>query len=257
MTETTASESQPLLSRGCLASLVALSAFVGLLVVGIAYLRQQQRLSFERQKAEWRQAAFDRVKNGDHRVSVMNSKLLPMLAHDADCIANLKELNFSMTEITPEDARLVSQLTNVQTLSFYDTQGADLVLENARDLPITKMRFEMDRLSKNSLRRLSEFPGLTDVHFEHVMFPNEIAILETLPPRITVHVPYPAEDEPGLMRTREKQSTPSHLTSELAHAMAWFLTIWQYLPFQSHPRRCCWLVALFPFFGDVIEPELS
>ena len=209
MTEKNASESQPhLLSRGCLVSLVASSAFVGLLVVGIPYLREQQRLSFERQKSEWRQDAFDRVKNGDHRVSIMDSKLLPMLAHDADCIANLKELNFSMTEITADDARFVSQLMNVQTLFFYDTHGADLVLENARDLPITKMGFEMDRLSKDSLRGLSDFPGLTDVHFEHVMFPNEIAILETLPPRITVHVPYPAEDEPGFKERGEPSDAP-------------------------------------------------
>lgn len=189
-------------------SVVASSAFVGLLVIGIPLLREQQRLSFERQKEEWRQNAFDRVKHGDHRVSIMDPKLLPMLANDADCVANLNELNFSMTAITNEDAQFVSRLSNVQTLYFYDTRGADLVLENARDLPISKMGFEMARLTKDSLRTLSDFPELTDVHFEHVMYPDEIAILKTLPSRIKVHIPYPAENEPGFKERGEPSDGP-------------------------------------------------
>jgi hypothetical protein len=208
MTEQKNVESKPLMPRGCLTSLVAALAFVGLLIAGIPLLREQQRLSFERQKVEWRQNAFDRVKHGEHRVSVMDSKILPMLASDADCVANLNELSFSMTEITGEDAQFVSRLSNVQTLFFYDTRGADLVLENARDLPISKMGFEMARLSKTSLRTLSDFPDLMEVHFEHVMFPNEIAILETLPPRITVRIPYPAEKEPGFKERGESVNAP-------------------------------------------------
>jgi hypothetical protein len=208
MTETNASETQPLLSRGCLVSMLVLLAFAGLLVVGIPYVRERQRLTFERQKAERRQGAFERVKNGDTRVLVMDSKLLPMLARDADCVANLKELNFSMTAIAPNDARFISQLKNVRVLTFYDTQGADHVLENARDLPITRMGFEMDRLSKDSLVTLADFPDLTDVHFEHLMYPNEIAVLEMLPPRIKVRIPYPAANEPGFKERGEPSDPP-------------------------------------------------
>lgn len=208
MTPETSSKPQSLISRGRVAALVALLAFAALLVFGIPYLREQKRLAFERQQAEWRQEAFDRVKNGDHSALIMDTSLLPMLARDADCVANLKELNFSMTAITQENARFVSQLKNVQTLYFYDTVGADLVLEHARDLPITRMGFEMDRLSKDSLRELADFPDLTYLHFEHVMFPNEIAILETLPPRIEVHVPYPAENEPGFEERGEPADAP-------------------------------------------------
>ncbi|XZE36360.1 hypothetical protein SH501x_001926 [Pirellulaceae bacterium SH501] len=208
MTETKDSQSQSPMSRGCVTALVAMTAIVGLLVVGIPYIRERQRLSFERQKSVWRQRAFDRVKNGDHRASIMDSKLLPMLASDADCVANLNELDFAMTEIMDEDAKFVSQLSNVRTLFFYDTRGADLVLENARDLPIVKMGFEMARLRKESLRSLSDFPKLKELHFEHVMFPNEIAILETLPPRITVRVPYLAENEPGFKERGEPADAP-------------------------------------------------
>jgi hypothetical protein len=208
MTETNARASQTLLSRGCLVALIALSVFVGFLVVGIPYLREQQKISFERQKAEWRQDAFERVKNGDTRVSIMDSKLLPKLARDADCVANLTELSFSMTEITADDAAFIAQLKNVHSLYFYDTHGAERVLENSRDLPIKKLGFEMDRLSKDSLRKLPEFPELREVYFEHVMYPNEIAILETYPPRINVRIPYPAENEPGFKERGEPADAP-------------------------------------------------
>lgn len=210
MTEQNASEPKPLMSRGCLVSVVVSLAFVGLLVIGMPFLRENQRLTFERQRTQWRQDSFDRVKRGDHQVLIMDSKLLPMLANDADCVTNLNGLSFSMTQITVEDARFVSQLSNVQTLSFYDTRGADLVLENARNLPIAQMGFDMSRLSKDSLRTLSEFPNLSKARFGYVMYPSEIAILETLPPRITVHIPYPAENEPWFIE-RGKPSDPPAL----------------------------------------------
>lgn len=198
----------PLVNRGRFAILMVTLAFVVLLVIGIPYVREQQRLSFEQQKADWRQRAFDRVKNGDYRAWIMDSKILPMLASDADCVTNLKELDFSMTEITADDARHVSKMRNVQTLFFYDMRGADLVLEHSRDLPIKKMGFEMARLSKDSLRALSGFPDLTNVHFEHVMFPNEITILKELPSRINVNIPYPAENEPGFKERGEPSDAP-------------------------------------------------
>ena len=202
------SETKPFLSRRCLVSLVISLTVLGLLFRGIPYVREQQRLSFERQNAEWRQNAYQRVKHGDDQVSIMDSKLLPMLASDADCVANLKALYFSMSEIADGDARFVSQLSNVQTLSFYDCQGADLILKNARELPITRMGFKMSRLPKDSLRTLSEFPELSKVHFGHVMFPNEIAILESLPPRIVVDIPYPAENEPWFKERGEPPDAP-------------------------------------------------
>jgi hypothetical protein len=187
----------PVRRRGFLIFIVVSAAFVTLLAVGVLYLQERQRLFLEREEARWRQEAFDRVKSGEHRVTIMDPILLSMLADDAECVANLEELCFSMTKITPEESRYVSKLANVTSLFFYDTEGADFVLENARSLPIKNMGFEMARLSNDSLLALSDFPALSNVRFEHVMYADEIALLKTLPARITVHIPYPAENEPG------------------------------------------------------------
>ncbi|WP_442510993.1 hypothetical protein SH528x_002645 [Novipirellula sp. SH528] len=138
----------------------------------------------------------------------MAPKLLSMLANDADCVSNLSELNFSMTEITAADARHVSKFTNLKSLYCYDTRGADYIVENARLLPIERLGFEMAQLSTESLRMLSEFPNLTQVHFEQVMLPNEIAILDTLPPRITVRTPFPAENEPEFKERSDQPTAP-------------------------------------------------
>ncbi len=80
------------MSLSLIAAQVAMTAIAGLLVARIPYLRKQQRLFFERQKAEWRQIEVDRVKNGDRRASILDSKVLSMLARDPDCVANLKSL---------------------------------------------------------------------------------------------------------------------------------------------------------------------
>lgn len=184
-------------SRSCLTCLAVLVLLAIALPLGISYLREQSRLAVERRQAEWRQKWFDDVKNGDAQVSVMDPLLLPMLANDADCVANLEYLHFAMVDIKPEDAKHVARLTNVKKIGFYDTRGADSVLKHARDLPIESLFFEIARLSGDSLRSLSDFPKLTKVHFEHVMYPDEIAILKTLRSDIAVEVPYPSENEPG------------------------------------------------------------
>lgn len=198
MTEPSITERTPVVSRGCLKSLVFPALVLALIAFGIPLLRQQQQLALDRRNAERRQELFDAVKRGEPRVLIMDSKLLQMLADDTDCVANLRELDFSMTKVTAEDASHVSRMSNLELLYFYDTHGADFVLESARELPIKKMGFEMARLSKDSLRSLSDFQELTEIHFEHVMFPNEIEILTSLPARTKVQIPYPSEDEPGL-----------------------------------------------------------
>ena len=198
MTEPSTVETTPVVSRGCLKSLVLPAVILVLFVIGLPFLREQQQLALERRNVERRQKSFDAVKRGEPRVLIMDPKLLQMLADDADCVANLRELDFSMTKITAEDASHVSRMSNLELLNFYDTHGADFVLENARELPIKKMGFEMARLSKDSLRSLSDFNELTEVHFEHVMFPDEIEILKALPTRTKVQIPHPSENEPGL-----------------------------------------------------------
>lgn len=191
-------------SRGCLKSLVFPAVVLVLFVIGLPFLQEQQQLALERRNAERRQELFDAVKRGEPRALIMDSKLLQMLANDADCVANLRELDFSMTKITAEDARHVSRMSNLELLYFYGTHGADFVLENARELPIKKMGFEMARLSKDSLRSLSDFKELTEVHFEHVMVPDEIEILKALPMRTRVRIPHPSQNELGLENTSDR-----------------------------------------------------
>ena len=184
-------------SQSFLTYLVVLVLLAIALPLGISYLREQSRVAIERRQAEWRQKSFDDVKNGDTQVSVMDPMLLPMLAGDEDCVANLEHLHFSMVDIKPEDAIHVAHLTNVKDMGFYDTRGADFVLKHARALPIKSMFFEMARLSADSLRSLSGFPNLTKVHFEQGMDPDEFAILKTLRSDIVVETPYPFENEPS------------------------------------------------------------
>jgi hypothetical protein len=163
----------------------------------VSYLLEQSRLNIERRRAQWRQKWFDDVKNGDTQAMVMDSELLPMLANDPECVANLESLYFSCVTIAPEDAKHVARLTNVKDIGFYDTSGADVILDHAGGLPIESLFFECSPVSHDSLRALSEFSKLQKVHFEQGMSPDEIAILKELRPEIVVEIPYPSESEPG------------------------------------------------------------
>lgn len=177
-------------SRNCLTCLTILILFAVALPIGISYLRKQARLNLERQRADWRQKVFDDVKKGGTQATVMDSLLLPMLAKSPECVANVRSLSFSMVTIDPDDAENVASLTNVTDIGFYDTSGADVVLNHASSLPIESLFFEVSRVSHDSLRALSEFPKLKKVHFEQVMDPDEIAILKALPSGIAVEIPY-------------------------------------------------------------------
>ena len=129
---------------------------------------------------------FSTVKEGEHRVSVLDAQLLPMLAEDNDCIKNLKELCFAMVEITPEHAAHVARLVNVRSIHFYDTRGADFVLEYSRNLPIEELSFDSTPLSHDFLRILTELPCLKKLYFGYELGPHELVILQALPPGVAV-----------------------------------------------------------------------
>jgi len=107
-------------SRNWLTCLAILALLAITLALGITYLREQSRLRLERQRAEWRQKRFNDVKNGGTQATVMDSLLLPMLANDPECVANVRSLYFSMVEIDPEEAENVVRLTNVNDIGFYE-----------------------------------------------------------------------------------------------------------------------------------------
>jgi hypothetical protein len=183
--------------RGCLSCLTTAVVFGILTPFGFRCLHEHSRVASEREELKRRQEVLNDVKGGRRTVIVSDARLLPMLADDPACVANLAEMTFSMVNITAEDAEQVSRLINVRSMVFYDTRGADYVLEHARHLPIERLFFEKARLSSDALSRLSQFRRLKTVHFEYDVYPDEIAILQSLPPDITVETPHRSEVRPS------------------------------------------------------------
>ncbi|HSG69559.1 MAG TPA: hypothetical protein VLA12_04045, partial [Planctomycetaceae bacterium] len=107
-------------SQGCLSWAIFFAVlsivFAILLAFELPRMRERDRLLREQSNAYWREQSFNDVKNGDSHVVVTVPGLLPMLANDVDCVANLEIINFS-NQITPEDAEHVARLINVKQLS--------------------------------------------------------------------------------------------------------------------------------------------
>lgn len=101
-----------------------------------------------------------------------------------------------MVEILPNDTVAIERFANVRHLLFYDTRGTDAVLESAKKLPIESIAFDMARPSEASLKGLAEFSRLKKVHFGHIVYPREVAILEALNPRIELHAIHRSETDP-------------------------------------------------------------
>jgi hypothetical protein len=178
-------------------SIVRAAVFVGvacIVISGLAYavtqMRNNAKLNLERQQAEWRQNLFDRVKQGNSSALVMDSKLLPMLANDADCRQIVTNLDFASTNIDPGDARFVAQLKNVTSITFYCTTGTKDLLSAAQQLPIDSLYFEMPDLPVEAYLMLKEFPQLKKVRFEHVMDDEWVERLESELPNAIVDAPY-------------------------------------------------------------------
>ena len=132
-----------------------------------------------------RQWWFDRVKiGGDQHGRIGDAMILSMFASDKECISRLHALAFDMVSVTPELAEHVSQLKNVNNISFYDTRGTDRVLANARSLPIQQIFFHQADVSPESLRRLADFPALNAVYVQQVPHPDVVDALDSLPPNI-------------------------------------------------------------------------
>lgn len=179
---------------GCLGIIVSIGGVLGF---GVIQLRQQARLSIERSREESRQKSFDSVKRGDSSALVMDSKLLPMLANDAECRKIVTRLDFASTEIAVSDASFVSELPNVSSMTFYCTRGTKDLLLAARTLPVTDLYFEMPDLSPESYLMLKDFPHLRKVQFEHVMDDKWIDRLKSELPNVMIDAPFPHSREPG------------------------------------------------------------
>ena len=175
---------------------VTLIAFGIAIWVGISHLQELAHIELERKESEWRQKWFDDVKGGKHYATIMDPKIIPMLANDSDCVRNITALHFSMVKIEPNEASPIEQLVNVRHIFFYDTRGTDAVLESAKKLQVESLAFDMARPSEASLKGLADFPSLKKIHFGHILYPREIAILETLDPKIELDAIHRAEVDP-------------------------------------------------------------
>jgi hypothetical protein len=167
------------------------------LVAGLVFgALKQSQLNHQRQDAERLQREFVRVKQGDSQPLVMESKLLPMLAADAECRQIIRGIDFSMVAIDPMDAKAVSRLQNVTSMTFYCTEGTREVLLASASLPITDLYFEMPDLSSEDYLLLKDFPQLKKVRFEHIMEDEWIERLKTELPNVIVEAPFPRSENP-------------------------------------------------------------
>ncbi len=155
----------------------------------------QSGRQWERTRLEARQKQFNAVKQGDTSALVVDSRLLPMLADDADCRRLLTSLTFATTEIDSVDALQVAKLANVTSMTFYCTKGTKDLLLAARSLPLTELSFEGPDLKPDSYLMLKHFPHLKRVRFEQVMDDALIDRLKMEMPGVTIDVPHPASEQ--------------------------------------------------------------
>ncbi len=103
---------------------VAIAVAVPLLVQSIRFAQEQSVLNRQAKVDARNQSQFLVVKQGRDTALVFDSGLLPLLAGDATCIANLAELHFAMTQVDAKQARSVAKLSNLKRLYFYDVAKA-------------------------------------------------------------------------------------------------------------------------------------
>ncbi len=159
------------------------------------HLRQQSQYSLERKRQEIRDAEFEAVRQGDSSALVMDSRLLPMLAGNAECRKHVTSLTFAETEIDAADAPFVAQLSGVTSMTFYCTRGTQDLLLAARSLPVAELSFESPDLRPESYLILKDFPNLKRLRFEQVMDDAWIDRLKMEMPGVTIDAPYPASEQ--------------------------------------------------------------
>lgn len=167
------------------------------LVAALAFaLLKLSEHNHQQQEAERLQKAFEGVKQGESEPLVMQSKLLTLLANDADCRQIVRGLDFAMTAIDPIDAQAIARLQNVSSMGFYCTTGTREVLLASLSLPITDLYFEMPDLEMEDYLLLKDLPNLKKVRFEHIMEDEWIERLKTELPNVVIDAPFPRSQEP-------------------------------------------------------------
>lgn len=182
--------------RSVVAWFVAL-AIVGVsLSIAIRHAWHEQRLAQERRRVERLQAEVERVKNGDSRSLITDSKLLPMLASDADCRDRVTHLYFASTDIDPTDAKYLAELRNITSITFYCSRGTKEALVAARTLPIASIYFEMPDLSSEDYLILKDYSQLKGITLYQVVDDTWIERLKAELPKVAINAPFPRSKEP-------------------------------------------------------------
>lgn len=180
-------------------SCITIVAVVFILVSALLFAaRTYMQDPVERDRVERLHTEFDRIKAGGHSAYVFDSRLLPLLAGDADCLKNLTSLYFSMFDVRERDIKSIALMSNVREITLYGTDGAEHVIVHALELPIETVNLEQITLPKRSLRLLTHFPNLKVVAFDHVLDDAEFEFANALPETILVHCP--AESEGRMTR---------------------------------------------------------
>jgi|GEM_PF-3022541 len=173
---------------------------VAALIFAVLRIQHVANRNLDRRQAESQQREFDRVKQGDSSALVMDSKLLSMLANDAECRQIVTSLIFASTNIDASDAKYVAELHKVTSMTFYCTRGTRELLLAARSLPIAEIYFEGPDLTDESYLILKDFPQLKKVQFEQIMEGEWIDRLKSELPHVIFEAPFPLSEEQGMAK---------------------------------------------------------
>jgi hypothetical protein len=175
--------------RSCLAAVVIVGLIIGAIGTAcywaLAKSAERSHKEFEQRQADRRVKYFNRVKAGEDgsRMSIMDPLLLAMLAGDAECVANLTALQFSMVDVSGAPAAAAKSLLNVREIRFYDCGGADDLLRALEGSPaVEDVLFEM-AISNEMIASLGTFSNLKKVEIfgYRVTAKQETLLRQTLP----------------------------------------------------------------------------
>lgn len=175
---------------GCLAVAVVLVGIPAFFVGVVWWGFHLEHLESERHKQEWWNKAFAEAKSGRADALIYDFELLPMLALDADCIANVTLITFTMVDLANPHIGETAKMVNVKEIVFYDCRNVSNALEALAGMEsIESLYFETGHISDDDIRKLTRLPNLRKVHFEHVMDGRQCKLARDLLPKANVEVP--------------------------------------------------------------------
>jgi hypothetical protein len=173
---------------------------IGLLLAGIYSCQQAiwtSNAQAEAQEVEWVAKAVEEGQSSP-QVSVSCQEVLPAIAADPKCCANIEKLYFMTFDLDfdPDfDYSPIKKLSRLEFMFFY-CFDSDPVLRAASGMEsIEALSFELCGSSPEGLKLLTTFPNLKKVSFTQAMSPEEIELIEETLPGVELVDPYEVESE--------------------------------------------------------------